>query len=1078
MSAPFVMRFPTPSPQVPGGIERAARALAERVSIKTRVTLVVTLFFLLSLTLITTVQFYHAKESITTVLAEQQHTFVVQAADDLDYKLLDHLHLLAAATKTLSPEMLKNTGALDAWVSQRQGLQSAFDDLFVVSAMGQVLVDAQSPERRGISMMDRDTFQAALAARKPSISKPTLGRRSGQPLVTFWSPVLDQRGELQALVVGVLNLLKPNFLGDLAEAKVGKTGSFAVFTRDRTIVISRDKSRILTTGPAPGVSPYFDHATAGGEGSEEAVNSRGLHAIFSYSQLKAVPWVLVAALPVAEAYAPIQQARRHILEVTLLLALLAAPLVWLAVRRLYDPLRASLREREAGLQRAQAMAKLSHVVTGPDGGFESWSTTLSKLLGVAPDAMPKSIREWQNHLHPEDRAQFRANSITAARSRQRLDQHYRLCRPDGSVIEVLQAMEPIGRPGLDGKSRWFNTLQDVTEQKQAEAKIKRLNRVHAMFSGITTLIVRAHQREELFHEACRVAVEQGQFKAAAIGVVDSQAQKLNKLASAGLEPGFLSAFKDGFPLEDDSPLRDTLVARVVRTRQPLVSNDVQNDPKSAFAKACTASGIFFAAVLPLMVSSEVVGVFSLLAGETDFFDSEEVQLLVNLAADISFALEHLAKADRLDYLVYHDALTGLANRALFLRRLDERLATARNAAGRLSVTVLDIEQLQSVNNAFGRQVGDQLLLQVADRLTRLRGDPLRLARIGSESFAVVSDDVQGEGEVSRLTEHKLTTCFGPPFRVGEQELTIPAKAGIAMYPNDGESAETLLRCAESALKRVKDSGDRHMFFEPKMTERVAERLAMENELRLAVERQEFVLHYQPKVELDGLRIVGVEALIRWNNPKRGLVPPIEFIPLLEENGLILQVGAWALRRAALDHRQWVEQGLDAPRVGVNVSAIQLRQKDFVDTVKRAVGEGLTPTGIDLEVTESLLMDDVAGGVAKLKELREFGMGVALDDFGTGYSSLAYVAKLPLETLKIDRSFVTAMDKDADTMTLVRTIISMAHALRLKVIAEGVETQAQAQTLAQLHCEQMQGYLFSKPVPAEALMVMLPQVCAK
>jgi len=260
-----------------------------------------------------------------------------------------------------------------------------------------------------------------------------------------------------------------------------------------------------------------------------------------------------------------------------------------------------------------------------------------------------------------------------------------------------------------------------------------------------------------------------------------------------------------------------------------------------------------------------------------------------------------------------------------------------------------------------------------------------------------------------------------------------------------------------------------------MTQIIAARITLETRLRQALEREEFVLHYQPKVDLETRRIQGVEALIRWQSPDLGLVPPMQFIPVLEETGMILEAGAWALRRAVLDHRHWVKQKLVAPRVAVNVSAIQVRQPSFVDVVKDILREGANPPGIDIEITESLIMEDVAGTIDKLKILRDLGMSIAIDDFGTGYSSLGYLSRLPVHSLKIDRSFIDTMADNPDTMTLVSTIISLAHALRLKVCAEGVETDAQASVLRLLRCDEMQGYLVSRPVPLEELTRLLTPI---
>jgi EAL domain-containing protein (putative c-di-GMP-specific phosphodiesterase class I) len=280
--------------------------------------------------------------------------------------------------------------------------------------------------------------------------------------------------------------------------------------------------------------------------------------------------------------------------------------------------------------------------------------------------------------------------------------------------------------------------------------------------------------------------------------------------------------------------------------------------------------------------------------------------------------------------------------------------------------------------------------------------------------------------------------------------------------------------AEAALLKSRETGERHQFHSREMTARVAGQLALENKLRRGLENDEFVLHYQPKVDLATRRIIGAEALIRWQSPELGLVPPMKFIPLMEETGMILEAGAWALRRAAADHRRWVEQRLQAPRVAVNVSAIQLRQRGFVGAVEQAILEGMAPTGIDLEITESLVMEDVEGNIEKLKAVRGLGVRIAIDDFGTGYSSLGYLAKLPVQSLKIDRSFIIVMLKDRDTMTLVSTIISLAHSLRLKVVAEGVDKEEQARTLQLLRCDEMQGYLFSRPIPFDEMTALLTQ----
>ncbi|HYQ93781.1 MAG TPA: EAL domain-containing protein [Burkholderiales bacterium] len=427
---------------------------------------------------------------------------------------------------------------------------------------------------------------------------------------------------------------------------------------------------------------------------------------------------------------------------------------------------------------------------------------------------------------------------------------------------------------------------------------------------------------------------------------------------------------------------------------------------------------------------------------------------------------------RLNHLTYYDALTGLANDTLFRERVDRHVNEAGRAQRKLAVMLIDMDRFKTINDTLGRRAGDEVLKQIGERLLRYCGDPGHLARIGADRFAMVMPDVETEEEVARRTEEQLQRCFGESFRVGNDALRISAKLGIALFPNHGADTETLFRNAETALKGAKARGKHHLFYTQQMTERTAERLALESKLRLALERQEFVLHYQPKVDAQTRRIEGVEALIRWQSPQLGLVPPAHFIPLLEEMGLIVEVGAWALRQAALDYRRWKKLGLAAPRVAVNVSPLALHQRDFVESVRSVLGEGPGSAAIGLELSETMIMYDIRASAEKLEALRALGVEIAIDNFGTGYSSLAYLARLPVQILKLDRAFTGTMLAEPAVMTLVSTIISMAHSLRLKVVAEGVDSEDQAGALKQLGCDQLQGYLFCRPVSFDQMTVLL------
>jgi len=434
--------------------------------------------------------------------------------------------------------------------------------------------------------------------------------------------------------------------------------------------------------------------------------------------------------------------------------------------------------------------------------------------------------------------------------------------------------------------------------------------------------------------------------------------------------------------------------------------------------------------------------------------------------------KHERVASQVQKQTQYDSLTGLPNGVLFLERLGQLLHAAERSGGKVVVAVLDIERFRNINDTHGRRVGDAVLTQIAARLS---GEPDGgiVARIGGACFAVAVPGLEVEGRtVAALADEKLARWFGTPYHVAENELRLSVRTGLALSPDHGSEADALFMHAESALQRAKTAGDRYLLYTPKMSERVAERLSLENQLRQAIEREEFVLHYQPKIDLDNRQVVGFEALIRWRSPELGLVPPLRFIPLLEETGMILEVGSWALRRAVLDQRLWAGEGVRVPRIAVNVSPIQLRQPNFVERVQEAVAPGPGPSLIDLEITESHIMADIESTIDKLTRVHALGIGIAIDDFGTGYSSLAYLARLPVQTLKIDRAFVVRMLDDEEAMALVQTIISLARSLKLTTVAEGVETEEQADLLELLRCDQMQGYFFSVPKPREHFTALL------
>ena len=428
----------------------------------------------------------------------------------------------------------------------------------------------------------------------------------------------------------------------------------------------------------------------------------------------------------------------------------------------------------------------------------------------------------------------------------------------------------------------------------------------------------------------------------------------------------------------------------------------------------------------------------------------------------------LQKEQEVLHMAYHDALTGLPNRLQLFNRLEYALEVAGRENRHLAVLSLDIDRFKMVNDSLGHEVGDQLLMTVAQRLrdTAQRSDIV--CRIGGDEFALALTDVDTAVFAAHIAE-ELLPCVSETIAVGEHAIRISPSIGIAIFPQDGTDARTLLRNADAAMSRAKESGGNSFrFFDQTMNTAAAERLDLETALRQAVERREFVVYYQPQVRLADRAVLGCEALIRWQHPKRGLVPPVEFIPLAEETGLIVPIGIWVLRAACEQIQRWRLAGLGDFSVAVNLSARQFHQPDLVEQIRAAIRDtGLPPHALEIELTESTVMDDAEKAVGLLRELREIGIRISVDDFGTGYSSLSYLRKLPLNSLKIDRSFISDIGVDADDDAIVQTIIALGKVLRIEEIAEGIETEAQAAFLNRHGCGIGQGYLFARPMPADA-----------
>lgn len=599
------------------------------------------------------------------------------------------------------------------------------------------------------------------------------------------------------------------------------------------------------------------------------------------------------------------------------------------------------------------------------------------------------------------------------------------------------------------------------DRRGQELRLVRLSRIRAVLSGINSLIVRVGDRADLLEGACQIAVEEGEFAKAEMVLLDGGAP------DAGPRVRRVATCVDGAPPAQpgtsDAPIdTEQLIAEAITTGAPAIDNDALGGKASCVA-------------LPLAEGTRLVAVLVLRARASGFFTSEEMLLLAQLVADISFALTHLSTQNRLAQLNQYDGLTGLPNRALFLERLRQAIHNAHEEGEQLLIVVGNLRNFVSINTTLGRAAGDDVLRQVAHRLKAASRFPDRVSRISGNLFASFLPNRTSASEPTLRIDHSLEEAFSRPFKVGTHEVTLTIQTGVAIYPDDADDADALLANAETALRRARNSGARISFFEPRMHQEMARRMQVEMRLAQAISGDEFQLHYQPKLEISTGNIIGLEALLRWQDSEHTMVQPSQFVPLLEENGMIVDVGLWVIRRAMEDQSSWIAAGLPYVPVAVNVSAVQMREPNFVEEVLAILDKMAPPPAsgwpapwLEIELTESAAMEDIERTVAQLQQLRARDVQVAIDDFGTGHSSLGYLAQLPVSALKIDRSFISGMTPRRDTMMIVDAIISLAHSLGLKVIAEGVETRQQMDLLSKLRCDEIQGYLLSPPLDAKSL----------
>jgi diguanylate cyclase (GGDEF)-like protein len=639
---------------------------------------------------------------------------------------------------------------------------------------------------------------------------------------------------------------------------------------------------------------------------------------------------------------------------------------------------------------------------------------------------------------------------------------------EAGVVDYMPAVTPRSvlvarlRSHLSGRvSKLACYIHELELQQKKNAK---LNRSLSTLSGINSAIARLRERSALFQETTRVAVEDGGYAAAWIALGNKD-KGFALVASNGLSDDALSTLDTSF--DSDNALRSGMDSGTVEIlRLSSLNRVIDADGMNANDRQSGAL-----AMVPLKPWGEVEGVMALYTLSDGNFDDSDMSLLSELSQDLSFALRNFEQQDRANYLYYYDVLTGLPNFPLFLDRLTQVIHTVHQRDLSVYVMVVNLIHFKNVNEVWGRHAGDRVLEIFAQRLRSGLPEQTSIARVAGDSFAIA--DVYSDNADLTLLIDRVTEIVEEPIRLDGNTLQLSARMGCATSPEDGSESEVVFRNAEAALNHAKLTGEQASFYSPELNAHVSAQLELEGLLRSAIGTSQFVMHYQPKVDVNTGEVVAAEALIRWIHPEKGMISPADFIPLAEDTRLIIPIGKWVIDTVCAQQSEWRAHGVPIVPVAVNLSAMQFKGSDVLKDVQAALATyRLGPGDIELELTESLVMQDPAAAEQTMHALRAAGLHLSLDDFGTGYSSLAYLKRFPFSSLKIDRAFVTDITTSPGDAAIARAIIGMGHGQKLKVIAEGVETAEQLQLLRESGCDQIQGFYFSRPLPADEFGRML------
>ncbi len=742
-------------------------------------------------------------------------------------------------------------------------------------------------------------------------------------------------------------------------------------------------------------------------------------------------------------------------------------------KRAEDALRrseATLRSVNQQMQMVIGSSPLAIYSRDREGLLTSWNPAAERMFGwKAEEVLGKPLPSVSEEIRA-DSDSYRKRLLAGEPP---FKVEVRRRRRDGSFIDIDAFLGQL-RDAEGNITGIIAIAADITERKQAQ-------RLQAMEMAVTRVIAESDTLLEAIPQVLQKFCETMDWQCGACWELDPATNHLRCLGTWSTEEAGSRNFVAAIAMRSMTlePIGEGLLRRTYGTRQPVWIEDATRE--SGFRRQALAAeaGLHTAFAFPLMSANEVIGALEFFNRGVLPPDPLLIRTVQGIGNQMGQYFERMHAEDALKFVASHDGLTGLPNRALFIQRLGHAIAQAQRHGRRLSVLFVDLDRFKVINDTLGHDIGDELLREMAARMTANVRKTDTVARLGGDEFVVLLEEISSPAMVRKIAR-KLLGSLAKGALIASRELSITASIGVSTFPEDGADAHALLKSADIAMYRAKELGRNvFQFYSAALNVHTIEHLTLESDLRRALERDELLLHYQPQYDVSTGTLTGFEALVRWQHPERGLVPPADFIPIAEETGLVVPIGEWVLMTACSTQRAWTEGGLPDLRMSVNLSARQLMRGELLRDIARILRQTrCTVTKLDLEITESMVMHNPDHAVTFLGQLKEMGVQVTIDDFGTGYSSLAYLQRLPIDRLKIDRSFVAEIPGDAGSMAITRAVIAMAQSLSLDVIAEGVETREQLEFLSKHGCHEMQGFYFSRPVAEKQARALLHQARAR